>query len=97
MQVAGTIAGTLAAYRPALGTPDSPADTNKDGTHMDGVTGIADNVSTADGAGSIVSAPAGLPQAFDYSCADLNSAGSSGVFSGNHVNFNLTPTNVFPN
>lgn len=97
MQVAGTIAGTISAYRPAVGTPDSPADTNKDGMHMDGVTGIVDSVSTADGTGTIISSPAALPQAFDYSCSDLNNAGSSGVFTGNHVNFNLTPAAVFPN
>ncbi len=97
MQIAGTVSGTISGYRPAVGTPDSPADTNKDGTHIDGVSGIVDNVSTADGTGTIISSPAALPQPFDYSCSDINTAGSSGAFVGNHVNFNLTPANVFPN
>ena len=96
-EIAGAIGGTISGYRPAVGAPDSPADTNKDGTHMDGVTGLVDSVSTADNTGTIVNAPALLPQALDYSCADINNAGSSGAFSGNHVNFSLTPTNVFPN
>ncbi len=97
MQIAGIIGGSISGYRPAVGTPDSPADTNKDGTHIDGVTGIVDSVSTADGTGTLVASPAALPQPFDYSCADINSAGSNGAFAGNHVNFSLTPANVFPN
>ncbi|MBC7459063.1 MAG: hypothetical protein H7235_12335 [Bdellovibrionaceae bacterium] len=98
MQVAGVIGGSISGYRPALGTPDSVASTTVDGTNVDGVTGINDSVSTADGAGTVVNAPATpLPQAFDYSCGDLNLAsGSSGVFAGNHVNFNLAPLSVFP-
>ncbi len=96
-QIAGTISGTISGYRPALGTPDSPADASKDGTHMDGVTGIVDSISTADGTGTLVSSPAALPQAFDYSCADINNAGSAGAFAGNHVNFSLAPASVFPN
>ena len=97
MQIAGIIGGAISGYRPALGTPDSTADTNKDGTHIDGVTGITDKITTADGAGSVVTAPASLPQPFDYSCADIYNAGTSGVFLGNVVNFATLPSTVFPN
>ena len=97
MEISGTIGGTLSGYRPAMGAADSPVDTNKNGTHMDGVTGITDSVSTPDGSGTLVAAPAALPQPLDYSCADINDAGASGVFQGNQVNFALAPSSVFPN
>ena len=97
MQIAGTVGGTLSAYRPAAGTPEAPTSNTIDGTNMDGVTGVVDAASTADGAGTIDTAPASLPAAFDYSCSDLNNAASGGVFNGNAVNYTLAPSSVFPN
>lgn len=98
MQIAGIVSGSLSAYRPALGSPEAVNSITKDGTNMDGVSGVTDNKTTADGAGTIDAAPANLPVNFDYSCNDLNSAGNSGgVFQNNSVNFSLNPASVFPN
>lgn len=96
-QMSGNIDGNMSAYRPNLGTPDVVTDTHTDGTNMDGASGIVDSASTAANSGTYDAAPATLPAAFDYSCANINTAGTSGAFQGNQVNFSASPTDIFPN
>jgi hypothetical protein len=94
----GTLGGTISAYRPANGTPFSVTDSSKDGTGMDGRTGITDSETTPANSGTVVSSPATLPASFDYSCNDLNNAAHpSHPFDGGAVNFSATPSSIFPN
>ena len=93
---AGTLGGSIDGYRPALGTPDVVTDPHTDGTNLDGIKGVVDNVNTTSG-GTLVNAPATLPAAFDYSCNDINSAAGTGkAFANGGINFTADPSTIFP-
>ncbi|MGZ3727342.1 MAG: hypothetical protein ACXWQQ_16190 [Pseudobdellovibrio sp.] len=97
MMIFGTVGASISAFRPALGNPENVSSITKDGTNMDGVTGVTDSKTTADGAGTVEPAPATLPASFDFSCDDLYTAGNSGgIFQNNTVDYSLAPSTVFP-
>lgn len=92
----GIIGGTINGYRPAQGTEEATTGTNKNGTGMDGETGIVDAKTTADHSGT-ASPGSAMTSTFDWSCNDVSSAGTTGhPFATNAVSFTADPSTIFP-
>jgi hypothetical protein len=96
-QFSGQVGAGISIFWPMTGAPASVTDTYVDGTQMDGVLNITDDVSTPQGSGSVDGAPVTLPAAFDYSCNSVRTSGVSGAFQSNHVDYAAAPTSIFPN